>query len=185
MDNNPNNMQPSASPMPNMVAQQPATGMETQPVQNVGTQQPIPAPVSIPNQSSSSLSIKGIILTITNALGAICFFLPWVTVSALGISQSANGSEIGNNYRYMGYAVLILFVIAATLTGTKIMNKQSFIHKICVSVVSGIAALLSVILIIIIFNDLGGYGSAGIGLWLCAIVGAASAAIAWIPIKGE
>lgn len=136
-------------------------------------------------KSQFSVSIKSIILTATNALGALCFFLPWVTVTIYSESRSANATEIGNDYRYMGYFILILLVISSTIAAMKIANKLSLVPKICLSAISGLAALLSIIMIIIIFNDLHGYGSAGIGLWICAIAGIASAALPWIPIKGE
>ena len=196
MDNNTfNNMQPTqpVSPAPQPVPpvqpqpMQPAQPQPLQPAQPMQPMQPIqpmqPAqPIqSQPVKSPISVSIKSIILTAVNAFGVICFFLPWAATKR----QSFNAAEIGADYRYMGYAILILLVISATIAGTRIMGKLSLIPKICISALSGIAALLAIILIIIIFNEFKGYASAGVGLWLCLITSVVTAALAWIPIKNE
>ena len=172
MDNNPNNMQ-------NMSAQQPMPG--PMPMQNMNMQQPMPGPM--PKQYGSSVSIKSIILTVTSAIGSLSFFLPWVMGEY--VRAYVNGTDIGASYRYMGYFTLILFTVSATIAATKIMDKLGLVSKICISAMSGIAAILSLVLVIIMTNEFEGYAVAGVGLYLCIIMGIASAAVSWIPIKGE
>ena len=76
MDNNPNNTQFPQDPSPNMDTQQPIQDVGTQqPIQNTSTQN-ADIKQSAPNPSNNTLSVKSIILTATNSLGGICFFLP-------------------------------------------------------------------------------------------------------------
>lgn len=174
MDNNPNNTQFSQEPSPNMDTQQP---IQNTPTQVTNFQQPTP------NPSNNTLSVKSIILVAINALGGICFFLPWATSKYLSVS--ANASELGEDYRYLGYTALILFTVTATIAAMKITGKLNLVLKICISAISGLAAILALTLTIILANVLNGAGSPGFGAFLSIILGAASAAVAWIPIRGE
>ena len=162
MDNNTfNNMQPTqpVSPAPQPAPQpvppvqpQPVQPAQPQPLQPAQPMQPIqpmqPAqPIqSQPMKSPISVSIKSIILTAVNAFSAICFFLPWIATKR----QSIDATRISGDYRYIGYIMLILLIISATIAGTRIMGKLSLIPKICISALSGIAALLAIILIVVI-----------------------------------
>lgn len=183
MDNNPSNTQFPQDPSPNMDTQQPIQDVGTQqPIQNTSTQN-ANIKQSAPNPSNNTLSVKSIILTAINSLGGICFFLPWAVSKYSSIS--ANASDFKEDYRYLGYTALILFTVAATIAAMKITGKLNLVSKICISAISGLAAVLALTLTIILANILDGAGSPGFGAFLSIILGAASAAVTWIPIRGE
>ena len=182
--------QPMATPEPPVPTQTPPQPMATP--EPVAPNQPYPQPIATsqynpPVQGTKSVSIKNILIIVAAALGAICFFLPWISVksSFLGISATATGAEITHNAKYLGYTMLILFIATIIVSSVNILKELNSTSKISVSVMGGLAALSAIIFIIIVLNDLQGYGSISFGLYLAIIMGIATAVLPWIPIKGQ
>lgn len=189
MDNNFNNNQPLnqpiQQPMPATPNQIPQNQTINQVVQNpIMTDQLTPhQPSEVQNaqqfKNPSKFSIKNTIASISGVVGVIGFFLPWFTA----LKNSANMTDIGDDYRYLGYFALILLVATSTIALTNISQKLNSLYKIIITTLSGISVLLTVIEMIIVLNETNGLVSVGIGLYLTIIGSLATAIISWIPIK--
>ena len=127
------------------------------------------------------LSLKSIIISCVGLLGAIATFLPWATVSFLGVSMSTNGIAEGASD---GWFTLIAFAAVIGLTCAFITKEDSPLWaKIVTSVVSLLPIVVGLYNIININTKTMGLGSAGIGLYMVLILGIATAALPWIPFK--
>ena len=199
MDNNPINTQSTLNPEPT-IPPQPEPFSSTQLTSTTPTVPPSPNPIppiavspapqptfGSPSSDTTSagkisFSIKGIIATCANALGVICFFIPWVSA----MSGSANGVETMStdvNYGYLGLTTLILLTVSATISALNSTHKFTEHHKIAISVISGIAAILALILTVKIANEIGKYVGVSAGLIILIISGVVAAVSPWLPIK--
>lgn len=194
MENNSSN-QPIPGPAPEPIQSTPAQPLPPQqPVQPAPNQifsQPANAPqYNNPQpQSTSSVSIKSIILAVVGVIGAISFFLPWLKVSSSIVQATVYGTDMHDlnigGLKILGYAIPILFVALVVFALINIMKKLNPTNKICLSAIGGLAALFSVVMVIVLLDRVQGYGSIAIGLYLSIIAGAAATALPWIPIKGQ
>jgi len=126
-------------------------------------------------------SLKNIIISGVALIGAIATFLPWATVSFLGVSMSTNGIAEGASD---GWFTLIAFVAVIALACVFVTKEDSPLWaKIATSVVSLLPIGLGLYNIININTKTMGLGSAAIGLWIVLIFGIATAALPWIPFK--
>lgn len=199
MDNNHINTQSTLNPEPT-IPPQPEPFSSAQLTSTTPTVPPSPNPIppiavspapqptfGSPSSDTTSagkisFSIKGIIATCANALGVICFFIPWVSA----MSRSANGIETMSadvNYGYLGLTTLILLTVSATISALNSTHKFTKHHKIAISVISGIAAILALILTVKIANEIGEYVGVGAGLIILIISGVVAAVSPWLPIK--
>ncbi|MEE0888219.1 MAG: hypothetical protein U0L97_03345 [Candidatus Saccharimonadaceae bacterium] len=88
------------------------------------------------------------------------------------------------NYGYLGLTTLIVLTVSATISALNSTHKFTPRHKIAISAISGIAAILALILTIKIANELSKYDvGVGAGLIILIISGVAAAISPWLPIK--
>jgi uncharacterized membrane protein len=87
------------------------------------------------------------------------------------------------NYGYLGLTTLILLTVSATISALNSTHKFTEHHKISISVISGIAAILALILTVKIANEIGEYVGVGAGLIILIISGVVAAVSPWLPIK--
>jgi hypothetical protein len=116
---------------------------------------------------------------IAAATGIISVFLPWVTISAFGMTKNING------FHGWGILVFLAFFAAAviTLTGNQTQGLEKnywFLLMAC-----GAIALLSIIIEIASSDSLGegmGFVDAGIGfgLWIAIAAAAGIVLFAWV-----
>lgn len=125
------------------------------------------------------LSIKNIIIIVAAAIGAIATFLPWATVSFLGVSESVSGAS-GD-----GWISFAIFLAIIVLTAIKFKNELPKGFKIAVTVLGVIALIIGIFEIANINGNSFGLGSAGIGVYIVIIAGIASAILPWLPIGGK
>ena len=123
--------------------------------------------------------IKNLIITIGGGIGVIATFLPWATVSILGISQSVSGTN-GD-----GWFTLALFAAAIVLVSIKFKEELPQGFKIAISAVCGLAALVGIFEIFNVNSNTYGMASVGFGVYLVILAGAACAAAPWLPIDGK
>ena len=113
-------------------------------------------------------------IMIAAAAGIISVFLPWVTVSIFGESQSTNG--------FRSYGIVVFLAFAATsiisLSGnqTKTLDQTMWI----IAMSTGIIALLFAI--IFLTNMSGGFGMVhgGFGIWIAITASAGIIISAWM-----
>ncbi|MGN6250172.1 MAG: hypothetical protein ACTHNG_17600 [Ginsengibacter sp.] len=119
-------------------------------------------------------------ILISAAIGVISVFLPWISLSIFGSTESRNG------FHGLGILAFILFLSVAiiTLIGNQaqpLEKNQSFLLT-----VSGGIGLLSVVIKITSFSnttngDLGlPYARLGAGIWLCLASSASIILFAWL-----
>ncbi len=126
-------------------------------------------------------SLKNIIISGVALIGAIATFLPWATVSFLGVSMSTNGIAEG---AIDGWFTLLAFVAIIVVACVFIQKEDMHIGaKIGISVASLLPIGLGLYNIININTKTMGLGSAAIGLWIVLLFGIATAALPWIPFK--
>lgn len=125
-------------------------------------------------------SLKNIIIACAALIGGIASFLPWATVSFLGVSISTNGvTETAH-----GWFTLIAFVAIIGVAGYLITKEEMPMWaKATISALSAVAIGFSLFNIIDVNTNSAGLASAGIGLYLVLIAGIATAALPWVPIK--
>jgi len=117
-------------------------------------------------------------ILIAAAAGIISVFLPWVTISMFGTSQSING------FRSWGIIVFFCFVVAGIVA--IIGNHSDSLERNLwmISTGSGAVALVSMVINIISSNGIGGVGFAdagiGFGLWISIASAACILLFAWM-----
>lgn len=127
------------------------------------------------------LSLKNIIISAVALIGGIASFLPWATVSFMGISMSTNGISEG---AADGWFTLLAFVAIIVVACVFITKEDMHIGaKIGISVASLLPIGVGLYNIIKINTETMGLGSASIGLYIVLIFGIATAALPWVPIK--
>ena len=126
-------------------------------------------------------SIKSLIIIIAAALGVIATFLPWATVSFLGMSESVNGLG-GDGVMGDGIITLILFIVAGVLAGIKFKGGMGTGFKVAITIISAIAAVIGMVEIANINGNSLGLASVGFGVYLVIIAGIAGAILPWIPM---
>ena len=120
------------------------------------------------------------LILIAAAIGVISVFLPWISVSMMGMGKSING------FHGFGILVFIAFIGAGLvcLAGDQTKNLDKTMWMIAIA--AGAIALLGVVISLAkSANDVdGGFGfveaSFGIGIWLALIVSVAIVAVAWM-----
>ena len=126
-------------------------------------------------------SIKSLIIIIAAVLGVIVTFLPWATVSFLGVSESVNGLG-GDGVMGDGIITLILFIVAGVLAGIKFQGGMGTGFKVAITIISAIAAIIGMVEIANINGNSLGLASVGFGVYLVIIAGIAGAILPWIPM---
>ncbi|MBR3055887.1 hypothetical protein IKG64_01015 [Candidatus Saccharibacteria bacterium] len=126
-------------------------------------------------------SIKSLIIIIAAVLGVIATFLPWATVSFLGVSESVNGLG-GDGVMGDGIITLILFIVAGVLAGIKFQGGMGTGFKVAITIISAIAAIIGMVEIANINGNSLGLASVGFGVYLVIIAGIAGAILPWIPM---
>ena len=127
-------------------------------------------------------SIKSLIIVIAAVLGAIATFLPWATVSFLGMSESVNGFG-GEGVMGDGTITLILFIAICVLAGIKFKGGMGTGFKVTITIISAIAAVIGMVEIANINGNSFGLASVGFGVYLVIIAGIADAILPWIPMS--
>lgn len=125
-----------------------------------------------------SINIQRKAILISSVIGIIALFLPWATVSMMGMSDSVNG------FRSWGILVFFAFVAAVIIS---LMGDQSrkLDKKMWLAVlIAGTAALLFTIISFgSASNNFGGMGLVdagnGIGIWLALLASIAVLVSAW------
>jgi len=127
-----------------------------------------------------AINIQRKLMLIAGALGVISVFLPWISVSMMGMSNSLSG------FRGTGIVVFLTFAAAiiVALTGdqSKTLDSKMWLAAIAAGV---IALLFTIISFGTISNEFGeGFGIVdagyGIGIYLALISALGITAVAWL-----
>lgn len=118
-------------------------------------------------------------ILIACVLGIISVFLPWVSISMFGLSESING------FRGWGIVVFFAFIIAAAISllgnQTQTLEKNYWLA----SLACGAAALLSIVIALFSSSGMGpGIGiidaGIGFGIWIAIAASAGVLLFSWI-----
>lgn len=131
----------------------------------------------------NTLSKQRKFVGIAAVVGVIAMFLPWVSVSAMGIGRSVNGLHDMGFLALLGYGG----AIAAALVGKQDENMDKRMWMVALG--SGAISLLITLYAILDINtaSVGGFVSVsyGIGIFLSLAAAAAVVASAWMFKKPE
>ena len=118
------------------------------------------------------------LILITATIGIISVFLPWVTISILGMTQSING------FRGWGILVFLAFVVAAVIA--LIGNQTQALEKSYwfLAMACGAIALLSIIIAMAASGSVGGGIAATTIMPLADVVNANRAPVKWRKYSG-
>ena len=121
---------------------------------------------------NTKYSITDIVVAVAAVVGIIATFLPWMSVSVLGVSISAKGSD-GDGW--------ITFVLFIAVLGVTIYNmfKEAKWAKIVITILAALAALIALIKVP---DALSNGFTLGIGIILVIIAGIVAAVMPWIPM---
>jgi len=104
------------------------------------------------------MRIQRIVILIASVLGILSVFLPWVSISAFGVSASLNGINLGEvlkGYGWVGPLVIAIFAIPMVISIAGDRSRPIIGSFKFVSAVAGAISALSVVaLISYIYNEL-------------------------------
>lgn len=113
-------------------------------------------------------------ILIAAAVGIIAVFLPWLTLSAFGTSESVNG------FRSYGIVVFIAFAVAAIISlmgdQTKTLDQTMWM----IVLIAGAAGALFTIIFFSKLNSGFGMVDPGFGIWISLIAAAGVLGSAWL-----
>ena len=119
------------------------------------------------------------LILITAAIGIISVFLPWVTISIFGMTQSING--------FHGWGILVFLAFVASAVIALIGNQTRVLEKSYwfLAMACGAIALLSIIIAIASSDSMGGgmgFVDAGIGagMWIAIAAALGVVLFAWL-----
>lgn len=130
-----------------------------------------------------TLNTQRKLILIAAAIGVISIFLPWITVSIFGQSNSANG------FRDTGIVVFLAFVAAGVVSvmgdQTSKLDKKMWI----IALGAGAVALVFTLISFGTFSGGGGWGLVeagyGFGIWIALIASIGILAFAWMHKNPE
>lgn len=131
------------------------------------------------------MKLKDILQIAFGAVGILAVFLPWYTVSYMGMSASANA--FGDGVTAIGIVSILIvigFIVWKLLTMFNVLNIKlsEQIFKIIDTVLGGLMVLAGLVAIIDINNKSMGMVSPSFGIFLLMIAGAAAVVVTWIKL---